>query len=625
MQAGKAIRPRYMSWLRPVLVAAGVILAVGLAFSVGYLVAGDISFVPRRAIVIGGSIAALFIALQLLVQIAIISRAEDTESDALTCSTELVDRDEQLRLLDILTEATGRECSPREVAAAAAEFVTEQLGCASATVWRLDGDGLPAPFVSRWLGSTRSANDGTLENDRAALARTAANSANPVVIESTASRPRPIAEIDKSQPFSMFVPLAGTEGSEGVIEINFAAKQWGAPHEAIMPVLSRHLGIALGRARQYEEMQRRADIDFVTGAYNYRFMQSYLHRAIAAAAKRDRLVAVIFLDIDNFKAFNDTLGHGAGDRVLQTVADQLKLMTERVGIVGRSGGDEFMVVLPQHSAQQARALIGAFQDWLATSATPVNGMFRIRVSCGHAVFPHDAKSRQELLATADARLYQAKSQRGGRSLPQGGNGEGERTIGVYGLLDRLVEDLDRVDNYTRAHSERTAEYAAGLAEALGLSPAAHRILRLASLLHDVGKIGVPSQILCKRGALTPEELGVVRHQVEIASRLIVDLPNSAQIQRVVRHHRERWDGSGYPDGLAGEEIPYLSRVLAIADAFAAITLDRPHKAALSFAAAYEELVRSAGTQLDQEMVTVFSSVVTTNEGEEAADMVPSAR
>ena len=625
MQAVKVGRPRRASRLRPVLVATGVILAVGLAFSVGYLVAGDVSFVSRDVVIVGGGIASLFIALQLLVQIAIISRAEGTETDALNCSTQLFDQGEELRLLDILSEATGQECSPRQVAAAAADFATAQLGCARTTVWRLDGDGLPVPFVTRELGATGSADAGRPEDDRAGLARKASRSGDLLVVEAGSTRPKPVSEVEQNKPFSMFVPLVGTHRSEGVIEIDFAKEQWRESYQAIMPILSRHLGIALARARQYEEMQRRADIDFVTGAYNYRFMQSYLHRVIEASAKRDRLVAVIFLDIDNFKAFNDTLGHGAGDRVLQTVADQLKLMTERVGIVGRSGGDEFMVVLPQHSAQQARALIGAFQDWLSTSAPPVNGMFRIRVSCGHAVFPHDAQSRQELLATADARLYHEKSQRGGRSLPQGGNGAGERTIGVYGLLDRLVDDLDRVDNYTKVHSEKTAEYAAGLAEALELSPAPHRILRLASLLHDVGKIGVPARILCKRGALTPEELGIVRHQVEIASRLIVDLPNSTQVQRVVRHHRERWDGSGYPDGLAGESIPYLSRVLAVADSFAAITLDRPHKAALSSAAAYEELVRSAGTQLDPDMVAAFSSVVTTDESEEAIDRVPSAR
>jgi HD-GYP domain-containing protein (c-di-GMP phosphodiesterase class II) len=150
------------------------------------------------------------------------------------------------------------------------------------------------------------------------------------------------------------------------------------------------------------------------------------------------------------------------------------------------------------------------------------------------------------------------------------------------------------------------------------------VLRLASLLHDVGKVGVPGSVLCKRGALSPSELDVVRHQVEIASQLIVDVPDSDQVRRVVRHHRERWDGTGYPDGLAGEDIPYLSRVLAVADSFAAITLDRPHKAARSFESAYEEIVHSAGTQLDPEMVEAFVSVMKADSADLFSEPVPSA-
>ncbi|MFQ5472384.1 MAG: HD-GYP domain-containing protein, partial [Dehalococcoidia bacterium] len=153
-----------------------------------------------------------------------------------------------------------------------------------------------------------------------------------------------------------------------------------------------------------------------------------------------------------------------------------------------------------------------------------------------------------------------------------------------------------------------AEYAAALAELLELSPTAHRILRLAALLHDVGKVGVPGDILCKPGVLDGSELALVRHQIKIASQLIVDVPNSEEVRAVVRHLRERWDGSGYPDGLAGDEIPYLSRVLAVADAYAAMTLDRPHRAALSGEDAYEELVRSSGTQLDPELVALFAAV-----------------
>ncbi|MCH8814050.1 MAG: diguanylate cyclase [Chloroflexi bacterium] len=623
MQATEVQRPRRTRWLRTILLSTGVILASGLSFAIGYLVAGDVLFVSRDVVVGFGGVGALLVAFQLLIQIAVLSRAERTETDALVCARALDDRNEQLRLTGLLTDALGGECGARQVAAAAVEFTTGHLGSENATFWRLDGDGLPFAYLS---GETVDPGSGkSLPEDResAALARKAARGGEPVIVIGSSGQPsreRPAHD----SPFTLFLPLLAKEDVEGVLEIETGGGVWDACQWDIVGGLGRQMGVAFKRARQYEEMQKRADIDFVTGAYNYRFMQSYLHRVISAAGKRDREVAVLFLDIDNFKAFNDTLGHGAGDRVLQTVAGQLRLMTERVGIVGRSGGDEFMVVLPGHTELQARALIEAFQDWLSVSAPPVSGMFRVRVSGGYAVFPHDADNRQGLLGAADARLYQAKNQNKSRPTTRGGNGQGERTIGVYGLLDRIVDEVDRRDNYTRVHSEKTAEYVAALAQRLDLSPSAHRVLRLAALLHDVGKVGVPGHILCKPGVLDAGELAIVRHQIEIASQLIVDVPNSDEVRQVVRHLRERWDGTGYPDGLAGDDVPYLSRVLAVADAYAAITLDRPYKAALSGEDAYEELVRSSGTQLDSDMVAVFAAVVKTDQTQAESEAVPSA-
>ena len=182
-------------------------------------------------------------------------------------------------------------------------------------------------------------------------------------------------------------------------------------------------------------------------------------------------------------------------------------------------------------------------------------------------------------------------------------------MGVYGLLDRIIDDIHEKDNYTRVHCERTSEYVAAFGEVLGLSPSAQRSLRLAALLHDVGKVGVPEQILCKPGALSDVERSVVQHQLKIATQLIVDVPNADEVRAIVRHHRERWDGTGYPTGLAGDAIPFLSRVLAIADAYAAITLDRPYRAALPVDRAYAELKRVAGTQLDPDLVAAFEAVV----------------
>jgi len=265
-------------------------------------------------------------------------------------------------------------------------------------------------------------------------------------------------------------------------------------------------------------------------------------------------------------------------------------------------------VLPDHHVDDAQAFIEAFQDWLAQQAPMINGVFRINVSCGYSVFPDDARNRHELLGAADARLYRAKNSatRGESRITHDDKPE---VIGVYGLLDRIVDTLDGKDDYTRAHCERTAEYALRFAQAIRLSAAAQRTLRLAALLHDVGKIGVPDHILRKPGPLSADEFDIMKHQVHVATNLIVDIPNADEVRRLVKHHHERWDGTGYPDGLKGDEIPYLARILSVAEAFAAVTLDRPYRQGLSLEEACRELRSAAGTQLDPVLVTRFIEMV----------------
>ena len=156
-----------------------------------------------------------------------------------------------------------------------------------------------------------------------------------------------------------------------------------------------------------------------------------------------------------------------------------------------------------------------------------------------------------------------------------------------------------------------------LAQQLGLSPAAQRTLRLAALLHDVGKIGIPDDILRKPGPLSAEEFEVIKHHINIADHLIVDIPHADEVRKLVRSHHERWDGSGYPQRLNGEQIPYLARILSVADAFSAITMDRPYRRALPCDEACAELGRAAGTQLDPVLVQAFTQAVRGREVETA--------
>lgn len=610
--------PQSRFGLRGFLTAWAVLAAIALAFALGLIIARDVWPLPAHTIAVVALAAACLVVAQTAVQLIILLRAARTEALTAAAMHDLASRNDQIWLLGRLCNAVGGECRYRRLAGRALDFLVEDLGASAATYWKADINGEPVkPVLARPTAERVSPAALLAEAERTILCRSAARRSLPIIAAGASGQPKPLdIAAPPAAPFVLFLPLSAAGVGHGVIEIEANGASWPPHRWKIMGLLASQVGLALERGRQYEEMQQQADEDFTTGLYNPRFMQTYLQRLLALAQRRGRKMAVLFLDVDDFKAINDSLGHGAGDRVLQAVAGQLRMMTDRVGVVGRSGGDEFMVVLPDHTRSEAEAFVQAFQDWLAQGPRAINGLFRLRVSCGPAVFPDDAGNRQELLAVADARLYRAKDRGRAAKPPHNGNGPGEQTLGVYGLLDRIVDSIHSKDNYTRVHCEWTAEYAVLLAQKLGLSPSAQRTLRLAGLLHDVGKIGVPEEILRKPGPLNADEFEIIKHQVSIAGYLIVDIPNADDVRRAVRHNHERWDGSGYPDGLKGEDIPYLARVLAVADAYAALTLDRPYRDKVPGGQAYGELQAAAGTQLDPELVRAFAGAVPAETKEE---------
>jgi diguanylate cyclase (GGDEF)-like protein/putative nucleotidyltransferase with HDIG domain len=523
---------------------------------------------------------------------------------------------EQLRLLNRITFNLAQQTTVWDVASVATAFLGGDMGTGRAVFWRRDAHGEPSePSLSfpdaEADGGPAGRTEPLPEAHRVILVRAAARGSEALVVDRSSNdeRPRPLHPDEApAESWIAFAPLCAGSHLEGVLEVYSGDRRWEPDDWALFAAVVAEVSGALRRARRFEETRERADHDFVTGLYNHRYVHSYLQGLATGDNPR---FALVLMDVDNFKAFNDLHGHSVGDRVLQLVADQLKLMTDRVGLVGRFGGDEFCVILPNHDREEASAFAQAFQDWLATRRlhTASGETLPILVSWGAAAAPNDGDTRQELLAVADTRLYEYK-----RSVAHSRDEARPRdqvpeTIDAFGFLDRLVTSVDQRDHYTRAHSEAVAEYAVILAEELGLSPSAQRTLRLAALLHDVGKVGIPDEILRKTGALSAEEFTVIRHHVTLAENLIVDVPNADEVRKLVRHHHERYDGSGYPDGLRGEAIPQLARILAVADAYCAMTLDRPYRRGLSTHGAYAELQRVAGAQLDPEMVEAFERVL----------------
>ena len=229
----------------------------------------------------------------------------------------------------------------------------------------------------------------------------------------------------------------------------------------------------------------------------------------------------------------------------------------------------------------------------------------LTLSVGRAALPGDGLSRAALLDAAQARLRVAKS---------GGDADGEadalrrrmaRSVGGFTLLDALVAAVDNKDRYTRRHSEDVLSYSLQLARALGLSESAQHDIEVAALLHDVGKIGVPDNILRKPGRLTSEEFEAVMQHPMMGAVIVGAVPGFEKTLDAIRHHHERWDGNGYPYGLKGKEIPYTARLLAVADAFSAMTADRPYRKGLARETARCILAEGAGSQWDPACVAAF--------------------
>jgi diguanylate cyclase (GGDEF)-like protein len=356
----------------------------------------------------------------------------------------------------------------------------------------------------------------------------------------------------------------------------------------------------LVRARREELVRLReaALADSLTGLGNHRSLHEDLRREIARRTRSGSCFSLVMLDLNGLKQLNDRLGHQAGDERIRAVADCIRATLRATDAAYRTGGDEFMVLLPDERAWGALEFARRLQEeTLRHRAKPA-------VTCGIAE-SLAFETADTLLHRADLALYDAK--RSGRQIvlyadglapkpaPRSEDAAARREHRL--LATALARAVDAKDSGTRNHCETVSELCVLIGQALGLD--AHRIerLRLAGLLHDVGKIGVSDGILRKPGRLDPDEAAEMSNHVRIG-HVIVASAELDEEARWVRHHHEHFDGSGYPDGLAGEEIPPESRIILVADAFEAMTADRPYRRARPVHEALEELDRLSGTQFD---------------------------
>lgn len=366
------------------------------------------------------------------------------------------------------------------------------------------------------------------------------------------------------------------------------------------------------KASQLEEALARADRDPLTGLLNHRAFYRRLEEETARAGRDKTGLAAVMLDLDNFKFFNNAYGHAVGDNVLKTVADRLSALCRSYDTLARFGGDEFALLLPfgpenkdaeavsSEIVARLRAGLGGltFHPDGEASAIPIS------VTLGTARFPVETPDRTGLIALADERLRRSKGG-GEESHADRVRWSFTRTVEGFSLLDALVTAVDNKDRYTAQHSEDVMECGLLLAQTLNLSEEEQNIVALAALLHDVGKIGVPDAILRKPGRLTEEEFDVVKQHPQMGAMMVSSVAGLEETLPAVRHHHERWDGKGYPSGLCAEEIPPMARLLAVADAFSAMTTDRPYRQGMSRDRALSILREGSGIQWDPEYIAAF--------------------
>lgn len=381
--------------------------------------------------------------------------------------------------------------------------------------------------------------------------------------------------------------------------------------DGIVLDITRWKAVEAERERLMREAIERADRDPLTDLYNHRTFHHFLQIEGARSSAQSTPFSVAVMDMNNFKFFNETYGHLVGDDVLCLIADRLREVCRPGDVLARLGGDEYAVLLREASRTDVtewRAALERAMDAVGYLPSGGSTAVPLSLSVGAATFPDDGTSPSEVLYLADKRAMLNKGGKADLSLERLRFNLREEVEG-FAMLEALVVAVDTKDRYTRRHSEDVMVYALWIAEELGLSAADISTLRVSALIHDVGKIGVPARVLLRPGPLPPDEAEAMRQHPVLGGLLVSMVPELRHTFDAVRHHHEAWDGRGYPDGLQGEEIPLSARILAVADAYSAMTTSRPYRKALPSSAAQDILAKGAGEQWDADCTRAFLSAV----------------
>ena len=387
--------------------------------------------------------------------------------------------------------------------------------------------------------------------------------------------------------------------------------------------LSPQIAVSIENGLLYSNAEKRGRIDELTNLYNRRHFDERLKQEIGRHGRYRGIFSLILLDLDHFKDYNDGYGHTSGDKLLKKISRILKKAIRDTDMAFRYGGDEFAIILPQSATNDSLKVAERIREKIV--AEMKSQQIKITASLGLATWPSDGITPNELLNASDKALYYAKRTGSNRTcivsqmLPSTlipiefeANTEKETLNTIYAL----AATIEARDTYTYGHSRKVSNYAATLAESLNLPSEKVATISTAALLHDIGKVGIPDEILNKQGNLTPEEWELIKSHPKLSATIVGHVSTLTPCLPAILHHHERWDGTGYPSGLKKENIPLEARILAIADAFDAMTSSRSYRDPLSYQEALRRLKLGAGTQFDAELIDAFIPIALATAPEE---------
>jgi diguanylate cyclase (GGDEF)-like protein/putative nucleotidyltransferase with HDIG domain len=415
-----------------------------------------------------------------------------------------------------------------------------------------------------------------------------------------------------------YLPLGVTDRTIGSLIL--ASREPNAYSRSQIRLLEKvalRIAAPIENAQLYARLEQKSRIDELTGLFNRRYFEERLKEELSRHSRYGDVFSIFMIDLDKFKAYNDVYGHPAGDILLNHIGRIIRNSVRSIDQAFRYGGDEFIVILPQTAKDAAHAVAERVLRQIAEEME--KRAIAVTCSIGLASYPADGILSGELIDTADAALYQAKRTGGNRvflssrilsEVPTNGGIPG---IGVKpGSLSEVYDIASAVeakDPYTYGHSKKVNIYAVALAERIGLSADEVSVLSAAALLHDIGKVGISDKVLKKKGKFTNEDWEAIKTHPKLGADIVGNIPELAATVDSILYHHEKWDGTGYPEGLKGEEIPIEARILAIADSFEAMTSARPYHPAMSIQEVVTEFRQGAGHQFDPSLVEIFIDIV----------------